>query len=104
MEKVEIRAVIKYICKKEISHKEIHENFMYTLGKESPSCSTVKNGLLNLRGAGRALEMMSGLGGQKRPPMTVRDLVMCNRRRDTQNGPGLTFQDIFCLATMMNLI
>jgi hypothetical protein len=67
MDKVEIRAVIKYLCKKGMFPKGIHEDFMDTLGKESPSYSTVKNGLLNLRGAGRALVMMSGLGGQKRP-------------------------------------
>jgi hypothetical protein len=61
MEKVEIRAVIKYLCKKGMSPKEIHEDFMDTLGKASPSYSTVKNGLLNLRGAGRALRIMSSL-------------------------------------------
>jgi hypothetical protein len=44
------------------------EVFMNTLGKESPSYSTLKNGLLNLKGTERALEMMSSLGGQKRPP------------------------------------
>jgi hypothetical protein len=48
--------------------KEIHKNFMDTLGKKSLSYSTVKNGLLNLRGAGSALQMMSGTGDQKRPP------------------------------------
>jgi hypothetical protein len=42
MEKVEIRAVTKYLCKKGMSPKEIHEDFMDTLGKESPSSSTVK--------------------------------------------------------------
>jgi hypothetical protein len=46
-----------------MSPKEINEDLMLTLGKESPSY-TVKDGLLNLRGTGRALEMMSGL----RPP------------------------------------
>jgi hypothetical protein len=69
MEKVEIRAVIKYLCKKRMSPKEIDEDFMDTLGKESPSYSTMtKYGLLHLGAAGRALEMMSGLGGQKTPP------------------------------------
>jgi hypothetical protein len=59
IEKVEIRAVIQYPSKKRMSHKEIHEDFMDTLGKESPSCSTVKkNRLLNLRGTGSASEMM----------------------------------------------
>jgi hypothetical protein len=37
MEKAEIRAVIKYLCKKGMSPKEIHEYFMDTLEKESPS-------------------------------------------------------------------
>jgi hypothetical protein len=47
--------------------KEIHEDFMDTLGKESPSYCSVKR-LAAERGTGRALEMMSGLGDQKRPP------------------------------------
>ena len=42
MEKLEIRAVIKYFCKKRMPPKEIREDFMETLGKESPSHSTVK--------------------------------------------------------------
>jgi hypothetical protein len=41
MEKVEIRAAIKYLCKKGMSPKETNEDFMDTLGKESPSYSTV---------------------------------------------------------------
>jgi hypothetical protein len=40
---------------------------MDTLGKKSLSYSTVKNGLLNFRGAESALEIMSGTGGKKRP-------------------------------------
>ena len=43
MEKLEIRAVIKYFCKKGMPTKETPEDFMETLGKESPSYSTVKN-------------------------------------------------------------
>jgi hypothetical protein len=43
MEKVEVRAVIKYLCKKGMSPKEIHDDLMNTLGKESPSYSTVKD-------------------------------------------------------------
>ena len=42
MEKLEIRAVIKYFCKKGMPPKEIHEDFMETVGKKSPSYSTVK--------------------------------------------------------------
>ena len=37
MDKVEARAVIKYFCKKGMSPKEIHNNFIKTLGNESPS-------------------------------------------------------------------
>ena len=50
MEKLEIRAVIKYFCKKGMPPKEIHEDFMETLGKESLSYSTVKNGQQSLIG------------------------------------------------------
>jgi hypothetical protein len=59
MKKVQIRAVIKYLCK-----KGILEDFMDTLRKEFHSYSTV--GIL--RGAGRELKLMNGLCGQKRPP------------------------------------
>ena len=64
MEKLEIRAVIKYFCKKVIPPKEIHEHLMKTLGKESPSNSTV-----SLRGEERALRMMDGLAAPKIPPL-----------------------------------
>ena len=40
MGKLEIRAVIKYFCKKGMSPKEIHEDFMETIGKESLSYSS----------------------------------------------------------------
>ena len=42
MEKVEVRVVIKYLWKKRMPPKEIHEDFMKTVGIESPSNSTVK--------------------------------------------------------------
>ena len=42
MEKLEIRAVIKYFCKKGMPLKGINEDFMETLGQESPSYSTLK--------------------------------------------------------------
>ena len=37
MEKLEIRVVIKYFCERGIAPKEIHEDFMETLGKAPPS-------------------------------------------------------------------
>ena len=38
----EIRADIKYLCKKGMPTKEIYEDSLETLGKESPSYTTVK--------------------------------------------------------------
>ena len=57
MEKLEIRAVIKYFCKKGMPPKEIHENFMQSLGKEFPSYSTVKKWAAEFqRGGGESVE------------------------------------------------
>jgi hypothetical protein len=52
MENVEIRAVIKYLCKKGLSPKEIGEDFMDILWKESSSYSTVKMGCRIKEGQG----------------------------------------------------
>ena len=49
MEKLEIKAVIKYFCQKGMPPKEIHEYFMETFGKGSPSYSTVKKWAAELR-------------------------------------------------------
>ena len=40
---VEVNAVIKYFCKKGMSLKEIQDDFIKTLGDESPSYSMVMN-------------------------------------------------------------
>ena len=42
MEELEIKAVIKFFCQKGMHPKGIHEDFIESLGKESPSYSTVK--------------------------------------------------------------
>ena len=42
MEKLEIRTVIKYFCKTGMPPKELHEDFMETLGKESPTLQSEK--------------------------------------------------------------
>ena len=42
MEKLVLRAVIKYFCMKGMPPNEIHEDFVETLGRESPSYGTVK--------------------------------------------------------------
>ena len=65
MERVEVKAIIKYLCKKGMSPKEIQEDFLETFRKESPSYRTERNGMLNLGGRGRALKIINGLGAPK---------------------------------------
>ena len=68
MEKLEIKAVIKYFCKKGMPPKEIHEYFMETPGKESPFYSSEKMGSRVLEGE-RALRMMDSPPAPKMPPL-----------------------------------
>ena len=69
MEKLEIRVVIKYFCHKGMAPKEIHEDFMETLGKESPSYSTVKKWAAEFKRGRESVRMMDNLASQKRPPL-----------------------------------
>ena len=69
MEKVEVIAVIKYLYKKGMTPKEIHEDFKKTLGNVSPSYSTAKSGPQNLSVGERTCRMMQGLATQKMPPL-----------------------------------
>ena len=69
MKKLEIRAVIKYFCKKGIPPKEIHEDFLETLGKESPYSTVKKNGQQGFRGGERVMKMMDGLATPKMSPL-----------------------------------
>ena len=69
--------------KKGMPPKEIQEDCLETLGKESPY-STVKNGQQSLRGGERALRMMDGLTFPKDATAdenvkVVHTLVMCDR-------------------------
>ena len=68
MEKLEIRAVIKYLCKRGMPPREIHEDFMETLGKESTCTSnrTEKKWVAEFK-RGRVLRMMDGLAAPKMP-------------------------------------
>jgi transposase len=73
MEKVEIRAVIKYLSKKGMSPKEIHEDFMDTHEKDSPSYSTVKTWAAELKKGRESIcdDERSG-GRQKGPPKNAK--------------------------------
>ena len=42
MEKLVIRSVVKYTCKKVMPLEKLHEDYTETLGKEPPSYTTVK--------------------------------------------------------------
>ena len=50
MGKLEIRAVIKYFCKKGMPPRDMHDYLIETLGKESLSYSLVKNRQQSLGG------------------------------------------------------
>ena len=65
IEKPEIRAAIKYF----LPPKEIHADFMQTLGKESPSYSTVKKKWAAEFKRERALRMIYGQAAPKMPPV-----------------------------------
>ena len=67
MEKLEIRVVIKYFCKKRMPSKDINEDFMETIGKESPSYSRVKKWRAEFKRGERAFMMMDGLADSKMP-------------------------------------
>ena len=73
MKKLEIKAVIKYFCKKGMPLMEIHEYFMETLGKESSSFGTVNKWAAEFkRGRERFLRMMVGLAEPKMTPLMER--------------------------------
>ena len=67
MEKFKIRMVIMYFCKQGMPPKEIHEDFMDTLGKWSPFYYTVKKWVAEFKRRERALRMMDGLAALNRP-------------------------------------
>ena len=106
MEKLEIGVVIKYFCKKGIPPKEIHENFMETLGNESPYI-TVKKWAAEFK---RGRESVEDDGRSGRPNDATADenvnvvhtLVMCDRRRDLQSiasEVGISFGAVQSILT-----
>ena len=77
--------MLQHINKKE--KLEIHEEFMETLGKESPSFSTVKKWATEFK-RGRESVEDDGRSGRSKDATTdenvkvVHTLVMCDRKRD----------------------
>ena len=86
MEKLKIRTVIKYFCKKEMPPKEIHE----TLGKEPPSYSTANDWAAEFKRGRESIEDDELAG---RPKDATADenvkvahtVVIRDRRRDLQS-------------------
>ena len=76
-----------------MSPKEIHEDFMETFGKESPSYSTVKKWAAEFRSGRKRIEDDQWSGCPKeattdeinRDVETVHSLVMCDRRRNLRD-------------------
>jgi transposase len=90
MEKVEIRAVIKYLSKNRMSHTEIHEDFIDTIRKESPSYSTLKTWAAEFKTGRAGIKDDERPGRQKEATNyesaeAVHDLVMCDRRQDLRS-------------------
>ena len=85
-----MRAVIKYLCKKGNTPKEIHEDFMKTFGNESPSYSTVKKWAAEFKRGSESVED-DARSGRPIDATTdenveiVHNLVMCDRRRDLRS-------------------
>jgi histone-lysine N-methyltransferase SETMAR len=49
MEKIEVRAIIKYLCLKKLTTQEIHEDMIITLGESAPAYSTVAKWVAEFR-------------------------------------------------------
>ena len=107
MEKVEVRAVIKYLCKKGMTSKEIHEDFMKTLGNGSPTYSTVKKWAAEFK-RGRESIKADARSGRPKDAITdenveiVHNLVMCDRRRDVRSiaiEVGISFGAVQTILT-----
>ena len=107
MEKVEVSAVIKYLCKKGMSPKEIPEDFMETLRKESPSFNTVKKWVAEFRRGRESTEDDEQSGHPKEATTVenikiVQSLVMCTRRRtlwDKATEVGISFGAVQSILT-----
>ena len=86
METLETREVIKYFCKEGMPPKDINEDFMETLGKESPSYSIVKKWAAEFETGRESVENDGRSGCPKDATvMVVHTLVMRDRRRELRS-------------------
>ena len=108
MQKVELRAVIKYLCKKGKTPKEIHEDFMKILENESSSHSTVKKKWAAELKRGRDSIEDDARSGHSKDSTTdenveiVHNLVMCGRGRDLRSKAievGISFGAVQTILT-----
>ena len=83
MEKLEIRAVIKYFCKKGMPSKEIHEDFMETLSTVKKMAAEFKMWRESVEDDGRSGHLKDATANEN--VKVVHTLVMCDRRRDLQS-------------------
>ena len=106
MEKVEVRAVLNYLVRRK-SPKEIHEDFMETLGNECASHSTVKKLAAEFRRVRESIEDDERSGCRKETTTDVNveivhSLVICDRRRnprDIASEVGISFGAVQSILT-----
>lgn len=88
MEKTEIRAVIKYLVKKDKKANEIHADFQNTLGDSAPSYSTVDKWTNEFKFSRKSLDDMR-IGWQRcvtTPGIAkVHEMVLKDRRQSARN-------------------
>ncbi|UYV69262.1 hypothetical protein LAZ67_6003027 [Cordylochernes scorpioides] len=95
METNEIRAVIKYLCKKRMSPKKIYEDMVDTLREDAPSYTTVKKWVAAFK-LGRISTEVEHRPGRPVESVTqenidmIHDLVMLDRRMTTLGIPETT--------------
>lgn len=100
MDKIEQRAVIKYLCKKSLTSKEIHNDMNTTLGESAPSYTTVKKWTAEFKRGRESVEDDPRAG---RPSTStteenigkVCDLILQNRRltiREIADTVGISYE------------